>query len=90
MDHAHFERDDAAQGGRWTRCLLSVPSLEVLRELREQGEFPYPLEAGPSEAEARWQLAQARGARTRERLPLSLYLEPASIASRDALKWLLH
>jgi hypothetical protein len=31
MDHAHFERDDAAQGGRWTRCLLSVPCWSTKR-----------------------------------------------------------
>ena len=90
MDHAQHRTTTDNSIGQWMSCLVSVECHAMLESLRDIGQFPYPFDAQLSEAEARWQLARAQGADTRERLPMRLYVEPASMARREQLKMLLH
>ena len=70
LDYALYDRN----AGAWRCCLFSAECLRMLRELRDEGQFPYVFEAFPSEAEVQWQLAQATGKTSRAPLPLKAYL----------------
>lgn len=69
----HRQKDHA-----WERCLFSEEFLQMIRELRVEDQFPFEVEAVPSEAEAEWRIARAAGAIERTPVPLLQYLLPAS------------
>jgi hypothetical protein len=75
--------------GCWEGCLISEPALRTLLELRAEGQFPYAIEAVPSQAEAEWRLAQAAGATERAPAPLRLYVTPASLEALAKLTAIL-
>ena len=62
----------------WERCLFSEQCIQMIRELRAEDQFPFVVEAVPSQAEAEWRIARVTGASERTPVPLLQYLLPAS------------
>lgn len=81
-DHAIFSQ----QRHVWERCLFSEECLRMIQELRAEGQFPFEVEAIPSQAEAEWRIVRAAGATERSPAPLRQYLLPASIETLARLQ----
>jgi len=73
MDLAQFDEER----GRWEGCLFSAQVADMLQQLTDEGQFPYPFEALPSVAELDWLKRRTAGAEIRALHPLRAYRTPA-------------